>query len=193
MVVRCEEVWREISNYIDGDVEAPLRAAMDAHFNECKRCTAVLEGTRNIVQIYGDERIAEAPLGFSQRLHQRLDASMPRKRGTSLGWMTALAFAALLLLSFQVGNSPALRKQFQRSQLAQPGSHVPPDMLVVVSAEGKTFHVAACRFIHDKANLRTVTAAEAIREGYVPCVRCMKKYLTDEEVAQLSARIGSGE
>ena len=49
--------------------------------------------------------------------------------------------------------------------------------MVVVAADGKTFHVAGCPFIHDKTRLRTIAAREAMREGYAPCVRCMKKYL----------------
>ena len=36
MVVNCEEVWREISNYLDGGVDAGLRTAMDEHFRGCK-------------------------------------------------------------------------------------------------------------------------------------------------------------
>jgi hypothetical protein len=52
-------------------------------------------------------------------------------------------------------------------------------MMVVVAEDGKTFHVAGCRFIHDKAKLRTITAGQALREGYMPCVRCMKKYLDE--------------
>src|SRR5947209_9564914 len=47
----------------------------------------------------------------------------------------------------------------------------------------KTFHAAGCRFIHDKAHLRTIAAGEAIREGYAPCMRCMRKYL---ELSSLS-------
>jgi anti-sigma factor RsiW len=73
MVVNCEEVWREISNYVDGEVEPTLRVAMDEHIRGCKRCSAVLDGTRNVVELYGDERMSEVPLGFSNRLHRRLD------------------------------------------------------------------------------------------------------------------------
>ena len=29
MVVRCEEVWREISNYLEGDIPPELRAAIE--------------------------------------------------------------------------------------------------------------------------------------------------------------------
>lgn len=185
MVVGCEQVWLEISNYLDGDIEPQLRSAMESHFRECKRCSAVLEGTRNVVRLYGDERMIEIPLGFSQRLHRRLEESMPGPRGSAWGWMTALAFAALLLISFEVGNSPFFTRPAMRSQQAQPGIHVPPEMMVVVSTSGKTFHAAGCRFIHDTARLRTLAAAEAMREGYAPCVRCMRKYLTASEIALL--------
>ncbi|HJW99165.1 MAG TPA: hypothetical protein VJ453_03350, partial [Terriglobales bacterium] len=60
---------------------------------------------------------------------------------------------------------------------AQPGKGVPPDMMVLVYPDGKTFHVAGCTYILDKTHLRSVAAHEALREGYVPCTRCMKKYL----------------
>lgn len=73
MVVSCEHVWREISNYLDDEVDPGLRAAMEAHFKECKHCTAILDGTRNVIQLYGDERMFEVPFGYSQRLHRRLE------------------------------------------------------------------------------------------------------------------------
>jgi len=50
-------IWQEISNYLDDDIEPNLRAAMDTHLQECKRCKAVLEGTRNVVEFFGDERM----------------------------------------------------------------------------------------------------------------------------------------
>ena len=179
MVVRCEDVWREISNYVESDVDPSLRAAMEEHFRECKHCTAVLDGTRNVIHLYGDERMFEVPLGFSQRLHRRLEDNMPRQRGTFFGWTIALAAAALVLISFQVGSSSAFTRPGLRSEHAQPGSGVPGDMMVIVSAGGKTFHAAGCTFIHDKdkANLRTIAASQALREGYAPCIRCMRKYL----------------
>ena len=64
-----------------------------------------------------------------------------------------------------------------RSEHAKAGQNIPPDMAVVVSEGAKEFHVAGCEFIHNRDKIRTLTAKEAIREGYVPCVRCMRKYL----------------
>ena len=72
MVVNCERVWLEVSNYIDGEVEASLRSAMEEHFQTCTRCRSVLEGTRNVVQLFGDERMLEVPVGFSRRLQKKL-------------------------------------------------------------------------------------------------------------------------
>jgi len=178
MVATCEQVWREISNYLDGEVSPDLRAAMEEHFRGCQRCSAVLEGSRNVIGLYGEERMFEPPLGFSQRLHRRLEENMPRRRGTAFGWMVAAAAAVLVAGSFQVGNSNSFIPPALRSEHARPATGVPADLMVVVSDDGKAFHVAGCRFIHDKARLRTIPASQALREGYSPCSRCMKKYLS---------------
>jgi len=178
MVVNCEEVWREISNYLDGGIEPHLRLALEEHIHGCRRCAAVLDGTRNVVQLYGDERMIEVPLGFSQRLQHRLEEeNTPRSRRDFLGWMVAAAAAVLVAGSFEAARSSVFSHPELRSEHAQPGARVPLDMLVVVATDGKTFHAAGCPFIHDKAHIRTMTAREAQREGYAPCVRCMKQYL----------------
>ena len=178
MVVSCKEVWREISNYLDGEVDPALRAAMEEHFRVCKQCTAVLDGMRNVIQLYGDERMDEVPLGFSHRLQRRLEENMVPARRTFLGWMVAAAAAVLVAGSVELTRSSVFSHPEPRSEHAQPGNGVPPDLMVVVATDGKTFHVPGCPFIHDKARLQTITARKAIREGYVPCVRCMKKYLS---------------
>lgn len=70
--ISCVEVWREISNYIDGDVNPELHARMEAHFKNCKHCTAIHDGTSNVVRLIGDGRAFELPVGFSQRLYSKL-------------------------------------------------------------------------------------------------------------------------
>ena len=59
MEINCEHVWREVSNYLDGEIDAGLRAAVEEHVRGCKRCAAVLDGTRNVVQLVGDDRVLE--------------------------------------------------------------------------------------------------------------------------------------
>jgi hypothetical protein len=79
---------------------------------------------------------------------------------------------------FRVGSGLCFHRSELRSEHADPGTRVPPDLMVVVSTSGKTFHGSAkCEFIHGREKLQTLAAREAIQKGYTPCVRCMKKYL----------------
>lgn len=70
--IECAEVWRQISNYLDDEVDAGLRATMAAHFKGCAHCSAVLDGTRNVVKLVGDERAFEIPTGVSERFYRKL-------------------------------------------------------------------------------------------------------------------------
>jgi anti-sigma factor (TIGR02949 family) len=72
--ISCAEVWREISNYLEGEISDELRDRMRAHFEVCKHCTAVLDGVRNVVRLVGDGRIFEMPDGFSKRLYKKIRA-----------------------------------------------------------------------------------------------------------------------
>jgi len=105
---------------------------------------------------------------------------MPRRKGSAFGWMMALGFATVILLSFEVGNSSQGSTGLElRSEHARYGIHIPADLAVVAVADGKIFHVPGCRFIHDKDKLQAMTASQALQEGYAPCVRCLKKYLSE--------------
>lgn len=182
MVVNCEHVWREISNYLEGEVNPQLRAAMEAHFRECKHCTAVLDGTRNVVHLYADDRLVELPAGFSARWQRKLADSMPPPRGTAYGWLIAAAALALVSGSFALARFQSPMPTPLRSYHSEPGTGVPPEMMVEVTTDGKIFHVPGCKYLHKHEHegggeVRLVAAAEAIREGYAPCVRCLRQYL----------------
>jgi anti-sigma factor RsiW len=70
--ISCLEVWREISNLLDGEVDAELRARMEAHFKGCAHCSAILDGTRNVVKLVGGGIEYQMPAGFSKRLHDKI-------------------------------------------------------------------------------------------------------------------------
>ena len=71
--ISCVEVWREISNYLEGEISAELRDRMQAHFKACAHCSAVLDGTRNVVELVGDGRVFSLPEGFSKRLYHKIE------------------------------------------------------------------------------------------------------------------------
>ena len=181
MVVNCEHVWREISNYLENEVDPATRAAMEAHFKECKHCTAVLDGTRNVVQLYGDDRLFELPAGFSQRLQRRLgQQSSSSLYGSARSfWMLAVAAVALLAGGVALGNSAVFKQPELRSEHAQPSHRIPPSLMVAVSTEGKLFHVPGCKYLHQHVgeSPELITASEAMKEGFTPCTRCLHQYL----------------
>jgi hypothetical protein len=82
--IDCEEVWRHISDYLDKSVDAGLRVTMQEHFKNCAHCSAVLDGTRNVVQLVGDGKAFDLPRNTRARFYLKLDqhlAGSSRKPG----------------------------------------------------------------------------------------------------------------
>jgi predicted anti-sigma-YlaC factor YlaD len=76
MRIDCQHVWQFISDYIDGEVDAELRALIDIHLETCEICSAVLDSTRNVIVLVADDRVFELPAGFSERLHARIEQEL---------------------------------------------------------------------------------------------------------------------
>ena len=72
MKLECKHVWEHISEFIDGRVEAQLREEIEKHLEHCEICSAILDSTRNILILTADDRTFELPVGYSERLHERL-------------------------------------------------------------------------------------------------------------------------
>jgi hypothetical protein len=174
MVVRCEDVWREISNYFEGDLDPASKRAMEEHFAECPHCESVRDGMRNVIELYGDKTMFALPAGFYPRLHGRLADRIEGQRGSSLGWLLGVAATATLasLTLFASVHDRSLPQS--RAQMSQPSRRLPQRLVAVVDG-GKTFHVPGCPFMHGKYHM--VTAEEAVREGYAPCNRSMYEAL----------------
>ena len=76
MKLDCRHIWRELSNYLDGDVSPAVRREIEAHVAQCRHCAALLDSTHNVIVLIADERRMELPLGFSARLRERLEKEM---------------------------------------------------------------------------------------------------------------------
>jgi anti-sigma factor (TIGR02949 family) len=75
--LNCQDVIQGISEYLDHEMSADLRRQMEQHFKGCEHCTAILDGTRNVIALVGDGRTFLLPAGFSERLLVRLN-SLPK-------------------------------------------------------------------------------------------------------------------
>ena len=76
MVLECKHVWEHISGYLDGTLAPDILEQVQKHLENCEICSAILDSTRNILILTADERVFELPLGFSERLHSRLDSEI---------------------------------------------------------------------------------------------------------------------
>jgi len=76
MVIECKHVWEHISGYLDGTLDATVLEQVQKHLEHCEICSAILDSTRNILVLTADDRVFELPIGFSERLHARLDEEL---------------------------------------------------------------------------------------------------------------------
>ena len=70
--ISCVEVWRDISDYVDNDLDRDTKARLEYHFEHCKDCKAVLDGMRNLVALVGDDQVFEFNEGINDRLTKAL-------------------------------------------------------------------------------------------------------------------------
>jgi hypothetical protein len=73
MVIDCKHVWDRISEFLDDTLSSEVRELMQKHLEHCEVCSAILDSTRNILILTADERVFQLPLGYSERLHARLE------------------------------------------------------------------------------------------------------------------------
>jgi predicted anti-sigma-YlaC factor YlaD len=76
MVIDCKHVWNNISGYLDGTLDPVVLQQVQKHLEQCGICSAILDSTRNILILTADERVFELPLGYSDRLHARMEAEI---------------------------------------------------------------------------------------------------------------------
>ncbi len=74
VAISCQEVRRELADYVENDISPGLRARIERHFVECRGCQATYDSLRNVIRLIADGEILELPEGFSRRLFKRLQA-----------------------------------------------------------------------------------------------------------------------
>ncbi len=73
--MNCKNVIREISDYIDGDLDLSVRQELERHLEHCEECKIVVDQTRMTVQLFCDSKPIELPGDVKSRLHDALRRS----------------------------------------------------------------------------------------------------------------------
>ena len=71
-MLTCEEVLANLSDYLDEECSAELRAQLEDHISKCRRCRVVFDSTGKMLKILVDVEPFEVPLAVSARLYSRL-------------------------------------------------------------------------------------------------------------------------
>ncbi len=78
MRLDCKHVWPYLSEFIDDSVSAEERRAIELHLEHCEICSAILDSLHNILVLTADDRVFRLPVGYSDRLHARIEAELNR-------------------------------------------------------------------------------------------------------------------
>lgn len=68
----CMEVRSLNAHYLEGDLGVESYVRVDAHLKQCRHCSAIYDGIRNIVALLGSDELFKAPIGFDGKLYHAL-------------------------------------------------------------------------------------------------------------------------
>lgn len=77
--MNCRGLIREISAYLDGELEAELLADIESHLQRCKDCRVVVDTTRKTIEIYYSSQPLPLPSDVREKLHQALAKRLSRR------------------------------------------------------------------------------------------------------------------
>ena len=77
--MNCRSIIREISDYIDGELELPARQELERHLEHCTDCKMVVDQTRLTVDVFCDSKPVELPADVKFRLHDALRRKLSAK------------------------------------------------------------------------------------------------------------------
>ena len=70
----CTEVMEQLSEYLDADVRAELRKAVDEHLHACHDCSYYVDSVRKTVVLFQADLRIEVPMKAAARLRESLAA-----------------------------------------------------------------------------------------------------------------------
>jgi anti-sigma factor RsiW len=78
--LNCQAVIRELSNFIDGDLDGAMMLELERHLNDCADCRLVIDQTKKTINIFCDCEPIELPSEVRNRLHEALRRKLKQAR-----------------------------------------------------------------------------------------------------------------
>jgi anti-sigma factor RsiW len=77
--LNCKGVIRELSNYIDGDLDPALKHELERHLEHCEDCSMIVHQTKKTVELFCGSEPVVLPDDLRARLHASLRRQANRK------------------------------------------------------------------------------------------------------------------
>jgi anti-sigma factor RsiW len=74
---------QELTNYLDGALDARTRAELEDHLSWCHNCYVVCDTTKKTIEIYRDSELYELPDDLRTRLRQAIVAKCQQRKKTT--------------------------------------------------------------------------------------------------------------
>lgn len=68
--MNCRKVITDLSNYLDGELDADLKRAIEEHLKNCAHCHVILDTTQKTIELYCDGKLFSLPEDVHKRLHE---------------------------------------------------------------------------------------------------------------------------
>jgi anti-sigma factor RsiW len=70
--VTCSDFLKELTDYLDGVIDAPTRAELEEHLHWCHNCYVVLSTTQRTIHIYRNSHLYDLPESLRDRLRSAI-------------------------------------------------------------------------------------------------------------------------
>jgi anti-sigma factor RsiW len=81
-LVTCKQFLQELNDYLDPNVDATLKANLEAHVNKCPNCFVIVDTTLKTLQVYKGMEAKTIPEDVEARLWKAIELKMA-ERGKS--------------------------------------------------------------------------------------------------------------
>ena len=80
--MKCSEFLQELTNYLDGVLDARTKAELEDHLAWCHNCYVVCDTTKKTIEIYRDSQLYPLPEDLRTRLRSAIMARCSGRKKT---------------------------------------------------------------------------------------------------------------
>jgi len=77
--LNCNSVLRELSDYLDGELDSLLKQELERHLAHCEDCKLIVDQTKKTIQILCGSQPLSLPADVRARLYAALRQKMGQK------------------------------------------------------------------------------------------------------------------